>query len=205
MSKSIEELLREKSGIRLDIGCGGNKNPGFVGLDARPLDGVDIVWDVLKFPWPLPDESVLIATASHLLEHIPPFQTDPKLIGLLDLLKKLGVIDDADIRDYIGAYDSKPQFIAFMDEVWRVMKPGGQFAISVPHGRSDGFLQDPTHCNAMNEARWVYFDPFAKPANLWWIYRPMPWRIVDNSLYWDPAVNMEVILEKRALSEVENV
>lgn len=72
MDKDIEKLLKKKSGIRLDIGCGENKNPGFVGIDILPLKGVDIVWDMEEFPWPLPDECVLTATASHVLEHINP-------------------------------------------------------------------------------------------------------------------------------------
>jgi predicted SAM-dependent methyltransferase len=37
--------------------------------------------------------------------------------------------------------------LKWMDEVWRVMKVGGQFAISMPYGYSSGF-SDPTHCNA---------------------------------------------------------
>jgi hypothetical protein len=43
-------LLKEKSGIRLDIGCGANKQENFVGIDYRDLPGVDIVHNVLKFP-----------------------------------------------------------------------------------------------------------------------------------------------------------
>lgn len=68
----IKKLLKEKSGIRLDIGCGENKNPGFLGIDILPLKGVDIVHDLEEFPWPLPDECVITATASHVLEHINP-------------------------------------------------------------------------------------------------------------------------------------
>lgn len=68
----IEDLLKEQSGIRLDIACGGAKNPNFVGIDVRPLDGVDIVWDLEQFPWPLPDECVLTAVCSHFIEHINP-------------------------------------------------------------------------------------------------------------------------------------
>lgn len=113
MSTNIENLLKERSGIRLDIGCGGNKTPGFVGMDLRSLDGVDIVHDVESYPWPLPDESVLCAVASHLVEHIMP---------------------------------ARFGFINFMNEVWRVLKVGGEFAIATPHGYSPGYLQDPTHC-----------------------------------------------------------
>lgn len=199
---NINKLLEENSGIRLDIGCGGNKQPGFVGMDVRDLPGVDIVHDVTMFPWPLPDESVLTAIASHLLEHIPPFQADPKLLGLIRLLVNKGIIGANDIDSYIGQYDATPMFIRFMNEVWRVMKVGGEFAIAVPHGRSDGFLQDPSHCNAINEARWAYFDPFEPNTQgiLWGIYKPKPWRI--KHLTWSPDANIEVVLVKRSLTEV---
>lgn len=199
---NINKLLSENSGIRLDIGCGGNKQPGFVGMDVRDLPGVDIVHDATMFPWPLPDESVLTAIASHLLEHIPPFQADPKLLGLIRLLVDAEIIHPNAVAEYIGDYDATPMFIKFMDEVWRVMKVGGEFAIAVPHGRSDGFLQDPSHCNAINEARWAYFDPFEPNTQglLWNIYKPKPWRI--KHLTWSPDANIEVVLVKRSLTGV---
>lgn len=69
----IKKILRENAqGIKLDIGCGDNKQKGFVGMDVRKLPGVDIVHDVEKFPWPLPDGCVSFALASHLVEHINP-------------------------------------------------------------------------------------------------------------------------------------
>jgi SAM-dependent methyltransferase len=168
---NIEQLLQEYSGIRLDIGCGANKNSGFVGLDMRPLDGVDVVHNVTDFPWPLPDECALCAVASHLVEHIAPHNFG---------------------------------FVNFMNEVWRVLKVGGEIAISTPHGYSSGYLQDPTHCNPCNEATWAYFDPFEPNTGggLWRIYRPSPWQI--KYLAWDPSANIEVVLVKRAMSEVEN-
>lgn len=70
---SIEKLIEDRSGIRLDIGCGANKQgPDWVGMDIRPLPGVDIVHDMESIPWPLPDECVLSAVASHVVEHINP-------------------------------------------------------------------------------------------------------------------------------------
>lgn len=157
-------LLEEHGGIRLDIGCGEAKQPGWVGMDMRDMPGVDIVWNAEDMPWPLPDESVIVAMASHLVEHINP---------------------------HGGG------FIRFMDEVWRVMKFDGEFAISTPHGSSQGFLQDPTHCNPCNEATWAYFDPLEPntQGNLYRIYKPKPWRI--KHLNWSPTANMEVVLVKR--------
>lgn len=168
----ITQLLQERSGIRLDIGCGAHPQPGFVGMDIRSLPGVDIVHDIEVYPWPLPDECVLTAVASHLVEHIAP---------------------------------ARFGFIRFMDEVWRVLTVGGEFAIATPHGYSPGYLQDPTHCNPCNEATWAYFDPFEPNTQgaLWGIYRPMPWRI--KYLSWDPSANIEVILVKRDLEEIRNV
>ena len=66
--------------IKLDIACGANKQEGFTGIDIRDLPGVDIVHDLEKFPWPILDNSVIIAVASHFLEHVKPWYS----IQLLD-------------------------------------------------------------------------------------------------------------------------
>ena len=90
-----------------------------------------------------------------------------------------------------------------MDEAWRILKPGGEFAIVTPHGNSQGFLQDPTHCNPCNETTWAYFDPFEPTSQgmLWGIYKPKPWRL--KFLSWSPSANNEVILIKRNSEEVK--
>jgi len=67
-----KDLFKEKSGIRLDIGCGENVQKHYVGMDIRPCKGVDIVHDVQEFPWPIPDNIVIQALCSHLWEHIEP-------------------------------------------------------------------------------------------------------------------------------------
>ena len=166
---AIEKLLKKEGGIQLDIGCGANKQKGFVGIDIRDLPGVDIVHDLEQVPWPLPDDCVIRAVCSHVVEHINP---------------------------------AGGGFLRFMDELWRVMKPGGQIAIAYPHGSSQGYLQDPTHCNALNETTWAYFDPFEQSTAgmLYAIYKPKPWEI--EFLTWSPAANVEVILRKRGLDEI---
>ena len=157
--RRVRRLLKGKGGIRLDVGCGANKQPGFVGMDVRNLPEVDIVHDWNDLPWPLPDESCLAIMASHVLEHV-----NPANFGM----------------------------IKFMDECWRILKPGGQIAIAMPHGRSQGYLQDPSHCNQRNEATWSYFDP---GFPLYGIYQPKPWKI--ETLNWATEGNMEVVLRKR--------
>lgn len=155
-------LKKYNQGIKLDLGCGAAKQNGFVGLDNRKLPGVDIVQNLEKFPWPLPDECASLAIASHLVEHINPHG---------------GV------------------FIRFMDEVWRVLKYGGQFMISTPYAGSSGYWQDPTHCNGCNEITWAYFDPIEVNGVLYKIYKPKPWKITFSS--WSQNGNMEIVLKKR--------
>lgn len=88
-------------------------------------------------------------------------------------------------------------FIRFMDEVWRVMKPGGKLMVATPHAWSVGYPQDPTHCNPINENTFDYFDPEGQRSGglLYQIYRPKPWKI--EYLSWHPMGNVEVILVKR--------
>jgi len=159
---ALSDVVGKAAGIRLDIGCGRNKQgPTWVGIDFQGLPGVDIVHDLMQFPWPLESDSVLVAVASHVVEHIPP--------------ANLG-------------------FIHWMDEVWRVLKPGGEFAIVTPHGWSAGYLQDPTHVNPCNENTWVYF---VKEHPFYQFYSPKPWKI--KMLTWDYTANIEVVLIKDSL------
>jgi len=80
-----DEFISKHGGIRLDIGCGNDKQKGFVGLDKRPLPEVEIVHDLEIFPYPLPDECCLIIVGSHIIEHIKPWLT----IDLFDELWRI--------------------------------------------------------------------------------------------------------------------
>lgn len=162
-TRNILKLLKENNqGIKLDVGCGENKQAGFVGMDIRPLETVDIVHDVEKTPYPLPDECCNTILTSHLIEHICP-----------------------------------KRFISVMNEWWRLMKVGGQLLIGAPYGNSFGYVQDPSHCMAVNEATWAYFDPTAQESReLFNVYKPKPWKTIRNS--WSSSGNIEVIMEKMA-------
>jgi hypothetical protein len=168
----VNELIKSRSGINFDIGCGASKSPGWVGMDFQALPGVDIVHDWSVFPWPLPDECANTIKAYHVIEHV-----NPANFG----------------------------FINWMNEVWRIAKPGAEFHVIFPHGSSQGYLQDPTHCNACNEATWIYFTPMHPYYNF---YTPKPWRIkLDGNgepmLYWSPAANVEVLLVKMTEEEAD--
>lgn len=90
-------------------------------------------------------------------------------------------------------------FISFMNEVWRILKPEGEFLIGAPYATSTGMFRDPTHCNFVNEETWSYFDPDDQfyHGGLYHIYSPMPWRIKINT--WHSTGNVEVVLVKRSI------
>jgi len=83
--------------------------------------------------------------------------------------------------------------LEFMNELWRIMKLGGQLALSMPYAGSGGFWQDPTHCNGCNEVTWQYFD---SRNSLYGIYEPKPWRIAHGFPVWQANGNLEVLMEK---------
>lgn len=58
--------------IKLDLGCGFNKQEDFIGMDRRPVEGIDIVHDIEDLPWPLEDNCCKLILCSHLLEHLNP-------------------------------------------------------------------------------------------------------------------------------------
>lgn len=68
----VTPLRKIKKTINLDIACGFNKQPNFIGMDKRAVEGVDIVHDIEVIPWPVKTESVSIALLSHILEHVDP-------------------------------------------------------------------------------------------------------------------------------------
>ena len=194
----IKHILEENNlGIKLDIGCGANKQPGFVGIDNRDLPGVDIVWNVELFPWPLPDGCASLCMASHLLEHIDPHGGDARVAPLVKLLIDKGLVTTEEIKTVMGNYDPGPKFLAFMDECWRILKPDGQFMIAVPYAGSTGYFQDPTHVNPINEVTWAYFDPLEPNTDgqLYRIYEPKPWKIGPSA--WNQFGNIETLLIKR--------
>lgn len=55
--------------MKIDLGCGRRKTPGWYGIDCQALDGVDLVWDCNK-PIPLPDNVAEEIRAFDFLEHI---------------------------------------------------------------------------------------------------------------------------------------
>jgi SAM-dependent methyltransferase len=117
--------------MKLDLACGGNKKEGFTGVDISNNPEVDIVYDLNQYPWPFEDNSVDEIYCSHYIEHIPHD------------------INNADSRDGL---------IQFMDEVYRILKPGAKAIFIAPYYSSERAWGDPTHRRAINDWTFYYYN-----------------------------------------------
>ena len=123
--------------MSLDLGCGAIiRNP----YNADLVYGVDLVGDKTKkikgadlvtHPIPYNESTFNFVTAYDFLEHIPR----------LVYLKKKRI----------------HPFIELMNEIYRVLKPGGIFLAHTPAYPMQEAFQDPTHVNIISEKTIEYF------------------------------------------------
>lgn len=203
--KEIKDIFACNARCIIDLGCGENKTQGSIGVDFRRVKGVDIVQNLSLFPWKaLPDACADTVITSHLLEHINPDPSDPRLAGLVDLLLDKKILKRKDVEEYVGDYRFLGGQVRFFDEVWRILKPGGQFVSVLPYAGSWGDYQDPTHLAHFSHNTLAYFDPLAKDPsgnlmNLYTIYRCKPFKIVKVA--YDTNGFIEFCLEKRIIDK----
>jgi len=93
----------------LDIGCGNNKykslNKGdkVIGLDSIKLQGIDVIHNLEKFPWPFKNEEFDLIICNNILEHLSDLIRTME--ELWKILKKGGKIKiDVPYFSYYGAF-----------------------------------------------------------------------------------------------------
>lgn len=69
--------------------------------------------------------------------------------------------------------------IAFLDEAWRVMKPGGELFVRTPHYRSESTFIDPTHRWHLSDQSFHYVDPNTQWGKTYPHYTQRKWRIIS--------------------------
>jgi SAM-dependent methyltransferase len=134
--------MKSINGKHLDLGCGKKpRNPyGYV-----ELYGVDLYQaeDI--------EPSVIIKVANLTLEKIPYPDSYFDAVSAFDFIEHIPRVLQKNDRE------TRFPFIELMDEIWRVLKPGGRFyAITPAYPNAEAF-QDPTHVNIITDKTHLYF------------------------------------------------
>lgn len=136
-------------GLRLDLGCGKNKKAGFVGVDREAFEGVDRVLDLVAYRRPPP-----VAPGQRLLLGGPPeFEAWPWPDAS---------VSEVHCSHFIEHLDAEER-AHFVNELYRVLAPGGKATIIAPSWSSGRALGDPTH-------KWPPVAP------MWFMYLQRKWR-----------------------------
>jgi predicted SAM-dependent methyltransferase len=81
-------IIKEKI-IKLNLGCGNDKEKGFIGIDVKDC-GQEIIWDI-RDGIPFPDNSVDLIWTSHMLEHLDNEETEELFREIYRVLKINGI------------------------------------------------------------------------------------------------------------------
>jgi len=131
----------DHAGTHLDIGCGMSpRNP----YDRTDLVGIDLHAGFAS-------ESPFRYVQANLSLSPIPFESDTfDSISAFDFIEHVPrqVVIDGDIA---------LPFIRLMNEIWRVLKPGGLFYAVTPAYPSPAAFQDPTHVNIITIKTHDYF------------------------------------------------
>lgn len=136
----------------LDLGCGKfPRNPyrrsELYGIDVRPAPpGVEFehrVANLVLEPIPFEDDSFASISAYDFIEHVPR------------------VLATADGRETVFP------FVRLMQEVWRVLAPGGRFYALTPAFPNPEAFVDPTHVNIITERTHEYFCGSQPPGRMY--------------------------------------
>lgn len=116
--------------IKINLGAGSRPTEGFVNVDHIDLEGIDKVHNLMEFPYPFED-------------------------GVADEIHAVDVVEHLD--NYTD--DKRPSVVAFVEEAWRILQPGGVLYMQMPGWKADFLWIDPTHVRGFDIQSFDFFDP----------------------------------------------
>jgi SAM-dependent methyltransferase len=116
------------------------------------------------------------------------------------------VAHDLEVRPWPWADDSAEEIearhvlehladcVGFMDECWRVLRPGGRLRVWVPDWRHENAWRDPTHKRCYHPDTFAYFDPETSWGQMFGrFYTERTWRLMVCGTNGE---EIEAVLEK---------
>lgn len=159
--ESRRPLMRVDKPLRLNLGACDRRFPGFLSVDI--CEPADVIAD-LAGPWPWEDSSVDEVFAHDVFEHIGPCDHVSRWMCSRCVAKRCGRVTGL---GHVLVPDPLPLPMRHwsakahvMNELWRVLKPGGKATLQIPHATlGDGGHCDPTHQSYWTTSDFEYYTP----------------------------------------------
>ena len=142
----------EKPIIRLDLGCGPNKKAGFLGVDIMPFDGkVDAICDLRHKTWlfengKIPGLKKQFAMSYPVIDGRGGFE-----YALPD--ESVTEVYCSHFIEHLEAHER----VRFINELYRVLIPGGTCVLIAPYAFSERAYGDLTHKWPPVVGFWFYY------------------------------------------------
>jgi len=150
--------------VRLDLACGTAKQRGFLGIDRRRFEGVDGITDLAQKSWVFDGPE------------LGGLKLQPSGGGFVLPDNSVAEVFCSHFLEHLEHNQQRPERVRFMNELWRVMVPGGKATIITPHWASNRAYGDFTHAD--------------KPvAEMFYTYLSKSWRKTnapDNDIEFHP-------------------
>jgi SAM-dependent methyltransferase len=117
------------SALKISLGAGTEPEDGYVNVDIVPLKGIDVLHNLMQYPWPFEDSTAEHIKAKDVIEHMATHLPD-----------------------------GRNSVIAFIEECHRILKPGGKLWIQTPSWDADFLWIDPTHVRGFDIRSFDFFD-----------------------------------------------
>lgn len=144
--------------MKLDLGCGTKCRPGFIGVDVRPFPGVEVVCDLAA------RETIVQCGFAH--EGEPLIVDGNRLQPIMPSHRTIerfkpwpwadNSIEEAYASHFVEHLDA-PARIHFVNELYRILVPGGTATIITPHWCSNRAYGDLTHVFPPVAESWYYY------------------------------------------------
>lgn len=169
-------------GVRVNLGCGLDYREGWVNVDSNPTGSlrVDKEANLEDVPWPFEADFADYVLASHVIEHVRHEMLQGVARQTLALAREAhatGKWDEAKARA-IEELAAKDGLVAFMEEIHRILKPGGVVDVLTPCAGTRETWLHPTHTRGMEPDWWTFFavDGYASRQ----FYSTARFRFVDQ-------------------------
>lgn len=163
--------------MKLNLGSGNDPLEGFVNVDMLERDDVDVKHNLMDFPYPWDNDSADEIRAIDVIEHLDNYIYD--------------IEPDEDGEWHLT--NGRPTIMAFIEECYRILKPGGTLYIQTPSWDSELFKIDPTHVRGFHPRTFDFFDPTTEYGQIRDFYSPAKFRVQSEQL---ENLNLRFWMEK---------